>query len=652
MVRWYALLVALLVAVAYVPALDAPFLFDDQNSIVNNPTIRQLVPIDVPLSPPKDTPVAGRPLVNVSFALTQAIAGAGVRGYHVGNVALHIGAALLLFGLVRRALRLPGLREVVGADAAPLAFAVALLWGLHPLQSEAVNYLSQRTELLMGLFYLLTLYAALRALDARGSGWTATAIVACAAGMASKESMVTAPVMVALIDRCLVFGSWREAFARRGRLYGALAATWLLLGALLATVPRTSAGFGSGTSPWVYLLNQAQLIPRYLWLSVWPRALVLDYGLPRPLAFGDVLPGFVLLAVLGVLTVVALWRAPRLGLLGAWFFVTLSPASSLVPVSTEVGAERRMYLPLAGLVVLVVWGLWWLLRGGRESSESAQPADETTWTRPRLVGAGLLAVMVLGMLVGLTLRNGEYASPLTMARTIVERWPNGRGHFLYASELVAAGRRDEGLAEFRASATDYPGALFAIGTEQVAGGQVEQGIATLEQFLRAMPTHPTAVPARELLARAYVSVGRTAEAEAVLRQLLQQMPGHAVAHRLLGDLQMRAGRPADAVSEYRAALTGDPAHVPTLSNLGFALAASRRYDEAITVFQQAVSLAPRDAATRNLLARAFAAKGDYQSAGREFSTVLQIDPNNAEARASLGALQRGGGAPAAAPAAR
>src|SRR5439155_24448088 len=117
------------------------------------------------------------------------------------------------------------------------------------------------------------------------------------------------------------------------------------------------------------------MIPRYLWLTVWPRALVLDYGLPRPLTIVDALPGaLVVLAALAA-TIAALVRWPRAGFLGAVFFLTLAPTSSFLPISSEVGAERRMYLPSMALAVLIAVGLYRLIhrtvhRSAPESSRA------------------------------------------------------------------------------------------------------------------------------------------------------------------------------------------------------------------------------------------------------------------------------------------
>lgn len=532
-VRWLALVLIAAGVLVYWNSLSGAFLFDDENSILNNPQIRTVWPLSVPLSPPRDTPVAGRPIVNLSFAVNYALGGLDVRGYHIFNVAIHVLAALTLFGIVRRTFTQPRLADRVGAASTTLAFVCALIWMLHPLQTEAVNYLSERTESMMGLFYLLTLYCCIRAGGrATGEGgrrkkWQVAAVSACAVGMACKESMVTAPVMVVLYDRIFVFDSFRTAFRVRRGLYGGLAATWLVLAWLMSSTPRTSVGFGSDTTPWVYLLNQFELIVQYLRLTVWPRALVLDYGLPRALTLRDVLPNALFVMALGVAVLAALARRPRLGFPGAWFFITLAPTTSIVPIATEVGAERRMYLPLAGLVVLAV--VAFSLR-----------------SRNRVAGS-VAAVLVCSLLAtGTFLRNREYESRLSIAQTIVDRRPSGRAHFLLGSELVGAGRHDEAMAELRASARDYPGAHFALGTELLAAGMVDAAIAELQAFLRLLPSHANAIPARDMLGRAYLAQGRLDEAVREFEVVLTR-PGYPFRDEVRGYVeQIRAVRPGAA----------------------------------------------------------------------------------------------------------
>lgn len=535
--------VALIIAatvLAYWAALPSPFFFDDQTGIVTNQQIRSLSPA-VALAPPDDTPVAGRPLVNLSLAVNYAVGGLTPRGYRIGNLLIHLAAGLVLFGLVRRALLLPRLAPRFGAHAIDIAFAVALLWTLHPLQTEVVNYIVERTESMMALCYLLTLYFSVRSV---GQRFSVAAVIACAAGMLCKESMVTAPVMVLLVDRILVFDSWREAWESRRRLYVGLAASWLVLAAVLLSAPRSSAGFGSGVSAWTYFLNQAQMVAQYLKLSIWPRALVLDYGLPQPLTLADVwLPGLLVAALL-IATVAALVYRPMLGLLGAWFFITLSPTSSVVPIATEVGAERRMYLPLVAMVIGVVLLL-----------EKVPP-------RRLVIGA-----LAIAMMAGVYVRGQEYASALTMSQTIVERWPNGRGHFQFGTALIEAGREDEGMAQLRESARDFPGALFAIATERLAAGQAGDAIGLLQKFLEAMPTHVNAVPARDMLGRAHAMQGDMAAAEREAREVLRQAPRYASGHDLLGRLLAAKGDFQGAAAAFEEFLKLDPGNTEARRNL-------------------------------------------------------------------------------------
>jgi len=184
---------------AYSPSFGGVFVLDDVRAIIQNPTIRTLWPLTTPLSPPSACTVAGRPVANLSFAINRALAPAsvpeataapGVPGvpiamnataFHVGNLLIHLTAALLLFGVVRRTLMSQSLEAMFGVAAPWLALTIASVWVVHPLQTSAVTYIVQRVESLMGLFYLLTVYCAIRAsAGSRVRLWTAGAVVSCA----------------------------------------------------------------------------------------------------------------------------------------------------------------------------------------------------------------------------------------------------------------------------------------------------------------------------------------------------------------------------------------------------------------------------------------------------------------------------------------
>ncbi len=171
------------------------------------------------------------------------------------------------------------------------------------------------------------------------------------------------------------------------------------------------------------------------------------------------------------------------------------------------------------------------------------------------------------MIAGVHLRGREYVSPLAMSQTIVDRWPNGRGHFMLGTMLIEAGRNEEGMAQLRESARDYPGALFAIGTEQLGAGQMAEGIATLEKFVAALPQHPTVAPAREMLARAHAVQGNLPAAEQQLRLLVAAVPQYVAGHDLLGRVLAGQGRFAEAAGAFQQVLALQPGNTEARQNL-------------------------------------------------------------------------------------
>jgi Flp pilus assembly protein TadD len=638
-VRLHIALIVLAGVLVYGNALSGPLLFDDETSILNNTSIRRLTPLSGPLSPPRDTPVAGRPVVNLTFAVNYAMGGLDVTGYHVTNVLVHVLAALMLYGIVRRALRMKLVPSGWSHDADYVALAAAILWVVHPLNSESVNYLTERTESLMAFFYLTTLYASIRAAEAhgpatkdqarRGAGrelaWIALAVVASALGMASKESMITAPVMVLIFDRVFVYKSFREMWNERRVLYIGLAASWIVLGLILWSVPRTSVGFESGATPWNYFLNQVQLIAQYFWLTVWPQALVLDYGLPRTLTLADViLPGLVVVT-LGILTLVALWRWPMLGFLGAWVFITLSPTSSFVPIATEVGAERRMYLPMAAVAVLFVVAVRWLLVRGTSVERRSR------W---RIAGAVIaLACVLLGART--IFRNLEYRSRMRMAETIVERRPHGRARFMLADELVRAGQHEQAIAQFQLATADYPPAHFGLATEMLAGGRTAEAVIQAQTFIRLMPNSRVVWPARDLMGQALAIEGKLDQAAEQFTLLTQNTPRDPSPFVRLGNIRLRQRRFDDGIRAYQSALQLRPNDPEILKQLGLAYSAANRMEDAANAFYQGVTAKPNDISLLNFLGRALGAMGRYADAVGPLRRLAELAPGDAQARQNL-----------------
>ncbi len=602
---WAAAAIVLAGVLTYANSLGNPFLFDDNSAILQNPSIRSA---STALAPPAETPVAGRPLVNASFALNYALGGTEAWGYRAVNLGLHVACGLVILLLVRR--HLPE----------ALALPVALLWTVHPLNSEVVNYVTQRTESMMALCCLVTLYAAGAEGRSRARGQV-VAVVACAAGMACKETMAVAPVAVLLYDSALVYGSVGEAWRTRRRFYLALAATWLLLAALVATHGQSfAAGFASArASVWTYLLNQSVMIAHYFRLAVWPQGLVVNYGWARGVTLADVWPYFALVSTALAATIVTLVRRPRIGVLAAWVFLTLGPTSSLIPIATEVGAERRMYLPLVGILTLAVLGVRWLW-------ERAGLATRLRW----LPAAALVALTAAGSLASVA-RNREYRSALTMSETIVARWPSPNAHQALGVQLAAAGRYAEALPHLREAAPGFPFARYFLGEVLLRTDEPVAAIEELRQFIRDEPGNTR--NARLLLAQAYAAANRPADAIDELRAVVAANPDEAAAHALLADMLVDRQAFAEAIPHYEAFLRASPRNTNGWTGLGVALVAAGQGPKAIAAFRSATGIDPRNGRLRQNLARALLDHGDPAEAlaeAQEAVTLGATDPASFE----------------------
>ncbi|MGD0140241.1 MAG: tetratricopeptide repeat protein [Tepidisphaeraceae bacterium] len=415
--RGTPLVLAMLCGIAaYGNSFRGPFIFDDIDAIAHNPRS------DVP------TTLSGRPVLRLSFALDRAIGGMHVEVYHATNLLIHLACGAVLFGIVRRNLQK---REFWGDrfenSGHWLAGAVAAVWLVHPLNTEAVSYVVQRAESLAGLFYLLVIYCLIR-------DWKLAAIAACALGMGTKETAATAPLVALLYDRTFISRSFATALKTRWPLYLGLAGTWVIpVGVIVSGARGSSIG---NVAPVDYALTQLGVIGHYVALAVWPRGLVLDYyDWPITHGWSQVGVGGRMVALSILLFAVALWWKPWLGFLGAWFFIILAPSSSVVPIFTEIAAEHRMYLPSMALVVLAVVGGWMLLARGAAAA----------WV------AGILVTVAVALLGTRTfLRNAEYRNPEAIWSDNVALRPlNPRAHYNLGFTRMVMGRPAEAAVEFR-----------------------------------------------------------------------------------------------------------------------------------------------------------------------------------------------------------
>jgi tetratricopeptide (TPR) repeat protein len=663
--RWSALLAGSLVVLAalaaYHNSFSGPFIYDDLGSSTGNPTIQHLWPVWKVLSPPPTQTVGGRPLVNLSLALNYALSGDAVWSYHAMNLLIHILAGLTLLGLVRRTLLQPVLHGRFDAMALPLALAVALLWVVHPLQTECVTYIIQRAESLMGLFYLLTLYCFVRSTDETGerqeatgnrpdrgslsnsafsfqpspsrrslreggtSGlWPLASCLFCFLGMASKEVMVSAPLMVLLYDRTFVAGSFRAAWQQRRKLYLGLTGTWLLLGYLMVATGSHggTVRFGASIPAWAYALTQFRAIAHYLRLAVWPQPLVFDYGVSVLRQVAVAAPYAAIIVPLVALTVVGLWRNHPLGFLGAWFFAILAPSSSVLPLLTETVAEHRMYLPLATVAVLVVLGLYSLL--GRRS-----------------------AVVFLALVVGLgwvtVQRNKDYQSAMAIWSDTVAKCPdNGRAHDNLGNALVKIPDRiPDAMAQFEEALRLDPDSSKTHNNLGSALLKMPDRIPdAIAQFEAALRLNPDFMEAHYNLGNALLNVpGRSADAIVQFEAALRLNPDSVETHINLGNaLLNEPGRSADAITQYEAAVRLDPGSAKAHYDLGNALLnVPGRSSDAMAQFEAALRIDPDSAETHeNYGAGLLDMPGRLPDAIAQFEAALRLNPDSVETHINLG----------------
>ena len=621
---------------AYCNSFTGTFVRDDGESILDNPSIRHLWPVRQALSAPHrgGTTVEGRPLINLSLAINYALGGYNVWGYHALNLAVHILAGLTLLGIVRRTLLAPTLVSRFGAAANELALATAVLWTVHPLQTESVTYMIQRAESIMGLFYLITLYCFIRGIESpRARLWYGLSVTACALGMASKEVMVSVPVMVLLYDRAFVSASFREAWRRRWLLYLALASTWVLLAVVLISgrvfaYVAANAQQHVGLTWWQYLATQPQVILYYLRLSVWPSPLSLNHPWPIVRSWTSILPPTAAVVILMGASAWA-WRrnpaptprsGPAWGFVGAWFFLILAPSSSVIPLH-DVIYEHRMYLSLAAVVSVVVMGLYSLM--GRHS-------------------LAVFAVAAVGLGFLTWRRNQNYRSDVTLWSDTVAKFPKEPlDHYNLGIALGKEGRAQEAIGQYEQALRLDPhlaGVHYNLGVALEQAGRESEAIEHYEQAVRLQPDYAAA---HYNLANALVGLGKVPEAIEHYEKALQFEPDMAEAYYNLALALRVAGRVPEAIERYREALRIKPDYAAAHYNLANALVGLGKVPEAIEHYEKALQIKPDFAKAHYNLGVALEHTGQVPKAIEHYEQAVRISPGFVEAQNRLASLRAG-----------
>jgi tetratricopeptide (TPR) repeat protein len=403
-----------------------------------------------------------------------------------------------------------------------------------------------------------------------------------------------------------------------------------------------------------YALTQAWAIVHYLVLVVWPAGLTFDYGMPVVENPAEVAVPIVLLLISIVLTLRALWRRQPAGVAGAAFFLLLAPSSSIVPIATQTIAEHRLYLALAALIVLIC--------------AAAARGIGRLGLLP--IAAPLLVSLAAGGLAFLTFaRNADYASVRSLwADTVAQRPDNPRAHHNLGLALLADGRKDEAVRQFREAIRLQPTHAFAhfqLGALAMTGGALSEAAEHFDAALQADRHYVDArvnlghvlaregrvdeaiahyrvalaeAPAADIrvsLAALLMQRGRLDEAAPLLQQALAEAPQLPETHYQWARLRERAGDLSAAEAELRTALRLRPDFGAAALALGNLLGRQGRFADAIENFRVALAAEPTSHQARNNLANCFLALGRFPEAIAEYERILQARPTDAAVRKNL-----------------
>lgn len=586
---------------AYAPALGGDFVFDDQISVTRKPQARSLDAFTARLD--AAAVLAGRPVTDLSFALDAERGGLSPRAFHETSLLLHLVASALVFALGRQVLRRAG---VPGPSWG--AAAAAALFALHPVQTQAVAYVSQRSEVLasgLALASLLLLLAADRAArPASAAGLGAAAAVTFALGLGAKPVAVAVPVLFLLASFALPPEAAGPPRAHPWRRRAALAAPLVALAAVQAAalVPALrgarDVGFSvPGLDPWRYLLTQARVVPRYLGLLAFPAGQNVDPEIAPSeglLAPPSSLAGALLLLGLAAAAVAALrWArgrgraseaapAARVAGLGVlWFLALLAPTSSVVPLADPM-MEHRVYLASAGILLAAV--------------ALAALAARRVFPAARAAALASAAVVAAGALAWATHARAEVWADA------VRLWEDA------AAKSPGKSRALVNLGNARYRRGDLEGALRAYERGLALGdprADLRQNMGNVLLSLgrpadaRAVlsgqqPPEPETVV---LLAFAAVDLGDLEGAERLAWKLVLGAPGYHRSHEAMGRVMEARGDLPAARDAYRRASALDPPDGNALHRLGLVEAGMGDREAACAAFARA-AVAPGSAWVR------------------------------------------------------
>lgn len=671
--RWGAIgLVAIVAAVVYANSLQNGFVIDDVPLIPKNPAIRSFSNIPRLFVPPLEAEGSDtkgyRVIRTITYIIDYHLYGLKPFGYHATNVLLHVTTSALVLLITLRLL----------GRSLPALFT-ALLFAVHPIQTEAVAYVTGRKDVLCALFYLWGFYSFLSYRQQQRPRQFAGLLLAFLLALLSKEGGITLPISLLLFDTLMRVKSqdarkrslpapWRRglvaSLGQFPRLYAALFIVALAFGVYVVFWSGASAKkefWGGGLGPTI--LTSARIYLHYIKLLLFPVTLTATYSydaFPVSTTILDPSGLFSLAAVAAILYgLIRLARvSPEATFGGLWFFITLLPVSQLVPHHVLV-AERHVYLPSFGFALAA-------------GTLFSRLEDHARARRLLLPAAGALLVVLS---VRTVVRNFDWRDAFTLWRKTVQSSPrSARAHVIYGAVLQTRRRPADAEREFRTALEIDPkderahASLGALLRTLGRLGEAEHELTTavrlnpdyrighyeLGRFYQlqgrwgeaereqqaAVRLDPNFDDAHLNLGLVYLNQGRLAEAEQAVRKALEITPGLAEAHRALGQILVKSGRTDERLRHLQPARGSDSDTALAHNNLGVIYMQSGQVDRALEAFQSAVRMNPDLLEARANLARLYLRQGRGSQAEEVLKEGIRRRPNDARLHYQLGALYR------------
>jgi Flp pilus assembly protein TadD len=536
------------------------------------------------------------PLMWLSHLLACQLFGLNAWGHHLINVLLHATNTALVFLVFRRM-----------TGAAWRSLILAALFGLHPLRVESVAWVTERKDVLSTLFWMLTLWAYVKYVEAaevrnsKSSLWYGAALAMFVLGLMSKAAMlVTVPCVLLLLDywpleRFKSGSAWQLVTEKIP--FFALAAVASVVtfmvqkhGGAVAAVENLPLGARSGNALISYC--------RYLGKLFWPTDLAVFYPHPGYWPLEQVLLAGVLIVGISVLLFVKQRRYPFLLMGWLWFCGTLVPVIGLMQAGEQAMADRFTYVPSLGVLILAIWGAYELTR---------------RW-RYQVIVLSVAGSAAIVLCIGLT-------------RQQLGHWKDNETLFRHALEVTE---------------NNYF-AHKALGDALLKKGQTDEAI---NQYQEAIRLKPDSADAHYNLGNALLKKDQTDEAISQYQEVIRLKPDDADAHNNLGDALLKKGQTDEAINQYQEAIRLKPDSADAHYNLGNALRKKGQIDEAINQYQEVIRLKPDDAEAHNNLGVALAIKGQTDEAIRQFQEAIRLKPDSADAQNNLARALRMKNAPA------